>query len=125
MEFLFSGNLFNNRLVFNGNFGYVDNPYYNTSAADVPLVGDFDVEYKLTKSGDVRLKGFSRYNYRNYYSLTPEMTQGIGILFRKDFNRVGDLFKRTKARSFLPLLLPPPPQPVSLDNDSTYLDTSL
>ena len=82
-DLLYSGQLLNNRLIVNGNFGYINNPYINSN---VPLVGDFDMEYKLTKSGDIRLKGFNHYNFRNYYSITPEMTQGVGILFRKDFN---------------------------------------
>ena len=84
-ELLLSSQLLNNRLIINGNFGYSNNPYTGNQN-NIPLIGDFDLEYKLTKSGDIRLKGFNHYNYRNYYSINPEMTQGIGILFRKDFN---------------------------------------
>ena len=95
-EFLLSSHLLNNRLIINGNFGYINNPYttINEEQGKLPLIGDFDLEYKLTKIGDIRLKGFNRYNYRNFYSITPEMTQGIGILFRKDFNRFWDLFRK-------------------------------
>ena len=98
VEVLLSSTLLNNRLIINGNFGYSNNPFNKNTQENgkIPLVGDFDVEYKLTKSGDIRLKGFNHYNYRNYYSLTPEMTQGIGILFRKDFDRFPDLFKKNK-----------------------------
>ena len=95
VEVLLSSTLLNNRLIINGNFGYSNNPF-NRNMQDngkAPLVGDFDIEYKLTKSGDIRLNGFNHYNYRNYYSLTPEMTQGVGILFRRDFNHFFDLFK--------------------------------
>lgn len=91
-EVLLSSQLFNNRLIINGNFGYIDNPYIQNANRNVPLVGDFDIEYKLTPSGDIRLKGFNHYNYRNYFSQTPEMTQGLGILFRKDFNHFLELF---------------------------------
>ena len=99
VELLLSSQLLNDRLIINGNFGYIDNPYINTANQKVPLVGDFDIEYKLTKSGEIRLKGFNHYNYRNYFSQTPEMTQGLGILFRKDFNRFSELFSRfAKAR---------------------------
>jgi hypothetical protein len=95
VELLLSSTLWNDRLVLNGNFGYVNNSYLNAQTnGDVPIVGDFDVEYKLTKMGDIRLKGFNRYNYRNLYSKSPEMTQGIGILFRKDFDHFYDLFKK-------------------------------
>ena len=93
-ELMLSSQLLNNRLIVNGNFGYVNNPIVNSAQNNIPLVGDFDFEYKLTKSGDIRLRGFNRYNFRNYYSITPEMTQGVGILFRKDFNQWRDLLKK-------------------------------
>ena len=93
-ELLLSSQLLNNRLIVNGNFGYASNPFIGGNQNNLPLIGDFDLEYKLTKTGDIRLKGFNRYNFRNYYSITPEMTQGIGILFRKDFNYWLDLFKK-------------------------------
>jgi len=95
-ELLLSSQLLNKRLLINGNFGYVNNPY-TQNPNDFPLIGDFDLEYKLTKTGDIRLKGFNHYNFRNYYSITPEMTQGIGILFRKDFNHWMNLFERRKT----------------------------
>ena len=96
-ELLLSSQLLNNRLIINGNFGYSDNPYTGNQSS-IPLIGDFDLEYKLTKSGDIRLKGFNHYNYRNYYSINPEMTQGIGILFRKDFNHWLNLFDWRKKK---------------------------
>jgi hypothetical protein len=91
MELLLSSQLLNNRLIINGNFGYRDNPYLD---GNIHWIGDFDLEYKLTKKGDIRLKFFNHYNYRNYYNLTPDMTQGLGILFRKDFDRISDFFKK-------------------------------
>jgi hypothetical protein len=94
MELRLSSNLLKNRLIINGNFGYINNPTLNALNDNAPIIGDFDVEYMLTKNGNIRLKGFNRYNYRNYYSLTPEMTQGLGILFRRDFNTLNDLFFR-------------------------------
>ncbi|MDR1762669.1 MAG: translocation/assembly module TamB domain-containing protein [Dysgonamonadaceae bacterium] len=98
-ELLLSSQLLNNRLIFNGNFGYVDNPMINgNNQSSLPLVGDFDIEYKLTKNGDIRLKGFNHYNYR-YFSESPQMTQGLGILFRKDFNNFYEMFGFKKPDS--------------------------
>jgi hypothetical protein len=102
MELLLSSQLLNNRLIINGNFGYRDNPYLNgnNQGNNIHWIGDFDLEYKLTEKGGIRLKFFNRYNYRNYYNLTPEMTQGLGILFRKDFNQFSGLFdKKTNVLS--------------------------
>ncbi|MDR0413702.1 MAG: translocation/assembly module TamB domain-containing protein [Dysgonamonadaceae bacterium] len=98
VELLLSSTLLDNRLIINGNFGYSNNPYSgeNQTGNSIPLVGDFDIEYKLTKNGEIRLKGFNHYNYRNYYSLTPEMTQGFGIVFKRDFNNMKDLFGKRK-----------------------------
>ena len=96
VELLLSSTLLNNRLIINGNFGYIDNPHFQHQNRNIPLVGDFDIEYKLTPIGDIRLRGFNHYNYRNYYSSTPEMTQGFGVLFRRDFNHLNDLFRRNR-----------------------------
>jgi len=95
VEVSVSSAFLNDRLIVGGNVGYIDNPYINAGNANkAPLVGDFDIEYKLTPGGDIRLKGFNHYNYRNYYSSTPEMTQGVGITFRRDFNHFRDLVPR-------------------------------
>ena len=95
-DLLLSSQLLNNLLIVNGNFGYSDRSFYNTNQNKLPVVGDFDLEYKLTRSGDIRLKGFNHYNYRYFNSITPEMTQGIGILFRKDFNYWLEMFKKKR-----------------------------
>ena len=52
------------------------------------IVGDFIVEYKLTQDGRIRLKAFNKSNdYQNTSTYKQAAyTQGIGILFRKDFD---------------------------------------
>ncbi|GBU07039.1 DUF490 domain-containing protein [Bacteroidales bacterium] len=91
IELLLSSQLLNNRLIFNGNFGYRDNPYVKST-----FIGDFDLEYKLTKSGEIRLKVYNHFNDM-YYSLKPSpTTQGIGILYKKDFDKASEVFKRRK-----------------------------
>ena len=76
-----SSRLLNNRLLFNGNFGYRDN-HLNTNQ----FVGDFDIEYLLNKRGSWRLKAYNRYNDRNFYVRSAQTTQGVGIVFRRDFD---------------------------------------
>jgi len=91
-ESMLSGQLLNNRLLINGNFGYRDNPLANTN-----FVGDFDAEWLLNRSGDIRLKAYSETNDR-YYTKTNLTTQGIGIIFRKDFTKWSELMFWNKWR---------------------------
>lgn len=86
VELALSSRLLNNRLLLNGNFGYSDNAMNNNS-----FIGDFDIEYLLTKSGNIRLKAYNRYNDQNYYIRNALTTQGVGIVFKHDFDR---LFKK-------------------------------
>lgn len=86
VEGILSGQLLNNRLLINGNFGYRDNPMANTN-----FVGDFEAEWLITRSGDIRLKAYNETNDR-YYARTNLTTQGVGIMYKKDFNKWSDLF---------------------------------
>lgn len=86
-----SSRLLNNRLLLNGNFGYRDKSL-NTNQ----FIGDFDVEYLLNKRGSWRLKAYNRYNDQNFYVRTAQTTQGVGIMFKRDFD---ELFNFLKPRS--------------------------
>lgn len=78
-----SSRLLNNRLLFNGNFGYRDKSL-NTNQ----FVGDFDIEYLLNRRGTWRLKAYNRYNDQNYYLRSAATTQGLGIMFKHDFDHL-------------------------------------
>ncbi|MCC8197681.1 MAG: translocation/assembly module TamB domain-containing protein [Tannerellaceae bacterium] len=98
VEMLLSTQLLDNRLIFNGNFGYRN----NVNTPGNVFVGEFDVEYMLTRSGEIRLKA---YNHANdmYYNLTSSLTrQGLGILYKKDFNHISELFRRRRYPSLIP-----------------------
>lgn len=86
VEGILSGQLLNNRLLINGNFGYRGNPMANTN-----FVGDFEAEWLINRSGDIRLKAYNETNDR-YYTKTNLTTQGVGIMYKKDFNKWSDLF---------------------------------
>lgn len=90
-----SSRLLNNRLLLNGNFGYRDKSL-NTNQ----FVGDFDIEYLLTPRGTWRLKAYNRYNDQNYYLRQAATTQGVGIMFRRDFD---SLFGRGKRAATVPV----------------------
>lgn len=93
-----SSRLLNNRLLFNGNFGYRDNSL-NTSQ----FVGDFDLEYLLDRPGMWRLKAYNRYNDQNYYLRTAPTTQGVGVVLKRDFDSflsfLRPLLRRSKGKS--------------------------
>lgn len=75
-----SSQLFNNRLLINGNLGYRD-----PSNSSTTFVGDFDLEYLLNRKGTWRLKAYNHFNDQNYYLKSALTTQGLGIVWRKDF----------------------------------------
>ena len=85
-EAILSGRLLNNRLIINGNFGYRDNALQNTN-----FVGDFEAMWMLTKNGELRLKGYNETNDR-YFTKSTLTTQGIGLMYKKDFDNWRELF---------------------------------
>lgn len=89
---ILSGRLLHNRLLINGNFGYRDRPTSTTN-----FVGDFDINYLLTPEGTVSLKAYSETNDR-YFSKSSMTTQGIGILLKRDFTNLRELFTTRKKR---------------------------
>ena len=101
IEGLLSGKLLNNRLLINGNFGYRDNP---TSASN--FIGDFDLQWLLTKNGNISLKAYSETNDR-YFTKSSLTTQGIGIMLKRDFGSWRELFKlNKKSTQGFPLNIP-------------------
>ena len=91
-EGLVSGRLLNNRLLINGQFGYRD----NATQATPSFIGDFDVRYLLTPNGNIALKVYNQTNDR-YFTRSALNTQGVGIILKRDFNGLSDLFHRRKS----------------------------
>ena len=85
-EGLLSGRMLNNRLVFNGQFGYRDNANATTS-----FIGDFDLRYLLLPNGNLAIKVYNQTNDR-YFTRNSLTTQGIGLIVKKDFSGWRDLF---------------------------------
>ena len=90
-----STQILNDKVVINGNF---DVPLAGSSTSSTnQITGDFDAEVKLTNK--LNLKVFNRYN-NPYTGKGVDYTQGIGIFFKQDFDKLGDLFrKKEKADS--------------------------
>ena len=93
LELALSTQLFNNRVTIEGSFGM--NSSNSTSAQTSRLVGDVLVEVKITEDGRFRVKAFNRTNSTLDLYSAP-YTQGVGFLYRKDFDNFRDLFRRKK-----------------------------
>ena len=87
-ELALSTQVFNNRVSLNGNVG-VGKYQANTST----MIGDFDVDIKLNKSGTIRARAYTRSNEDYLYepSLT---TQGVGISFKEEFDHIRELMRK-------------------------------
>lgn len=89
-----SGKLLNNRLLINGEFGYRDKVATNTSS----FIGDFDIKYLLFPNGNLSVNFYNRSNER-YFTRNSLTTQGIGLIMKKDFTTIKDLFHLNKKKS--------------------------
>lgn len=93
VEVALSTQLLNDRLSINGNLGYGGQNQQRTS----DLVGDFNVDFKLNKSGKLRVKAFNESNDKLIYEESP-YTQGVGILYQEEFNSFEALFRNFWSR---------------------------
>ena len=92
-EGIVNGRLLNNRLLINGQFGYRD----NATTANSSFIGDFDISYLLTPTGSFALKVYNQTNDR-YFTRSSLNTQGVGIILKKDFSSLPDLFGVRKKK---------------------------
>lgn len=92
-EGIVSGRMLNNRLLFNGQFGYRD----NVKTATTSFIGDFELQYLLLPNGNLSVKAYNQANER-YFTKSALNTQGIGLLMKKDFNSIRNLFTRKKKK---------------------------
>ncbi len=101
MNVYVSTQLFNERLTLNTNLGYRNENTLNESS----WIGDFDLEYKLTKSGSIRAKAYSHTNNEIFRS--SNTIQGVGMVFSKEGRKFKDLFRFQKRKE--------PEQPIEND----------
>lgn len=80
LEGILEAHLFNNRLLVNGNFGYRENAINNTSN----IIGDFEVKYLLLPKHGISIRGYNKTNDK-YFTKATLTTQGVGLVFEKDF----------------------------------------
>ncbi len=98
LKVFLSTQLLNNRLILDGNVGKVNaNAASNTSTQ---VVGEFNVEYKVTDDGKVRLRAFNRANDNALLTNSSTYTQGAGVFYKEEFDSWKYLGKKYKKYFF-------------------------
>jgi hypothetical protein len=93
-----STELLNDRLVISSNFGVSTGNEANNNPNN--LIGDVNVEYKLNKDGTFRVRAFTRTNEYDITNTNQSTTsQGVGIYYKKDFDKLKDFFKKKNNKA--------------------------
>lgn len=88
LELALNTQIFNDRVTINTSLGVSNSSQTESSM----LIGDFDVELKVSKSGKLKAKGFNRTN-TNILKDTSPYTQGVGLFYREEFDDWNDVIK--------------------------------
>lgn len=92
---MMSGSFFNNRLSVNSNLGSRENLASSTGGNQ--FIGEFDVNLKFKNSEKWSWKFFNRANDNKYFKSALN-TQGVGILYKEDFNTLGDIVGKPSTK---------------------------
>ncbi|MGM0566120.1 MAG: translocation/assembly module TamB domain-containing protein [Bacteroidota bacterium] len=95
LEVALSTQLFDDRVSIDGNFG-MSGMQEQTSANTI--VGDVNVEVKITRDGRFRIRAFNRTNNTDLLAVDAPYTQGVGVFYRKEFDTLEELFRKKRAR---------------------------
>ena len=93
VELALSTQMFNDRVTLNGNIG--NNGTHATTSNNNNIVGDFDLDVKLTNNGKLQLKAYNHSNNSLIYETSP-YTQGIGLSYRENYDSFGELWRKFK-----------------------------
>lgn len=93
VQLALSTQLFNDRVSINTNLGYQYGEAGYTAEDPNAIIGDFEVEYKLTADGKLRTKVFNVSNDHDLVNINQSpTTQGVGVSFQEDFDTLKELF---------------------------------
>lgn len=91
VDLALSKQFLNNKITVDGNFGVNSNQAKNSSG----LIGDVNIDYKLSDDGRYRVKGFNRSNDNTQIATSGgPYTQGVGFFYREEFETFNQLFNR-------------------------------
>jgi len=94
VELALSTQMFNNRVTINGNIANNSSQKMSTNNNN-GLVGDADINVKLTRNGKLQLKAYNHANNNIIYETSP-YKQGVGFSYREDFNDFNELWPKGK-----------------------------
>ena len=90
--------VFNDRLVLDSNLGYTSDEQAVQDNRQSNFVGEFMAEYKVSKDGRLRVRGFNRAANNDLIQVNSPYTQGVGISYREEFNKFSELKENRKKR---------------------------
>jgi hypothetical protein len=95
-EVMLSKGFFNDKVIVESNVGVNTGQTVANNKNTNQIVGDVNVEIKLTD--DLRFKVFNKTNHYDILQYISPYTQGIGILYRKEFNSLKELFQKKNKK---------------------------
>jgi hypothetical protein len=96
VEVALSTQFLNDRIILSGNLEVLGDEIKTPSGDASTIVGDFDLEFMVTDK--ISLKAFNRVN-DDYIIRNSFHTQGVGVLYRSEFNKVSEIFRRNKEKN--------------------------
>lgn len=98
VELALSTQLFDDRVSIDGNVGVKGDQGNATTQNTNNIVGEVTVEVKITRDGRFRVKAFNKANNSYLYKNYSPYTQGVGIFFTQEFNKLSDLRRSKKKK---------------------------
>jgi len=90
------------RIVIETNLEIGGNQLGSTGQQASNIAGDVSIEYKISKDGKFRVKAFNRSNTVDIVANNAPYTQGLAIFYRRDFDRLRELWERKKDKLIVP-----------------------
>jgi len=92
VQLALSTQLFNDKMSIDGSVANSSNTNTQNTAS---VVGDINVDYKLTEDGKFRAKAYNRANEGDILNTQKgPYTQGVGVFYREEFETIGELYRR-------------------------------
>lgn len=97
VEIALSTQILNDRIVLETNLEIGGNQLGTSESQQASnIAGDVSIEYKISADGKIRVKAFNRSNTVDVVANNAPYTQGVAIFYRKDFDKIRELWERKK-----------------------------